>query len=511
MFVGLETAVTQFRPRYSCARLHVASVLLAAVQFTDIVAIFDLLDIHLVHGWLVDPQVCRCSARNPLKATCCSLACTPATARGYTGTGSIMCLTTRFVGGQDQEAMSAIGRRSYNALTEHLLSLTGTAAPALPTESPLEGAPAAEPSAATGSSHAAGASEADSLGTADAEEGGPEVAPPAAPRTAPALAETDALRLHDGPDEAAELQAALHLSLSREEAASASQDSDLCQENAPVEPTPGANGSAKVTDEAAGSCAGTAEQQSTGQAEAAEDMPDQAVGQEAVQPLEDGYVVVGCGSEERAQLANGLPCERPASMEEATPSMTAPCGVPPSADGLCEAGNQAETVLPVLDWSAVSIPPISHAAQPIAARPALPLVVQGHSDSSAGARAAAEVGTGPAAPQGALPEAGADGRDGGPETALQEAGLKAEPAAESGSAGPAADPGAVAAQLPCLQGVKRSVAEGRAEDGCAVGQGREEGGRERRGADARVIRAWLAGTSSQLTEHGLVCLHQVGF
>ena len=28
-----------------------------ALQYTDAIAIFDLLDIHLVHGWLVDPQV----------------------------------------------------------------------------------------------------------------------------------------------------------------------------------------------------------------------------------------------------------------------------------------------------------------------------------------------------------------------------------------------------------------------------------------------------------------------
>jgi hypothetical protein len=35
------------------------------LQFTDIIAIFDLLDIHLVHGWLVDPQV---SARGLLHA-----------------------------------------------------------------------------------------------------------------------------------------------------------------------------------------------------------------------------------------------------------------------------------------------------------------------------------------------------------------------------------------------------------------------------------------------------------
>ena len=40
---------------------------LAAAQFTDIVAIFDLLDIQLVHGWLVDPQV-RCTT-NLLPAT----------------------------------------------------------------------------------------------------------------------------------------------------------------------------------------------------------------------------------------------------------------------------------------------------------------------------------------------------------------------------------------------------------------------------------------------------------
>ena len=29
----------------------------SALQYTDAIAIFDLLDIHLVHGWLVDPQV----------------------------------------------------------------------------------------------------------------------------------------------------------------------------------------------------------------------------------------------------------------------------------------------------------------------------------------------------------------------------------------------------------------------------------------------------------------------
>ena len=34
----------------------------SALQYTDAIAIFDLLDIHLVHGWLVDPQVR--SARN---------------------------------------------------------------------------------------------------------------------------------------------------------------------------------------------------------------------------------------------------------------------------------------------------------------------------------------------------------------------------------------------------------------------------------------------------------------
>ena len=45
----------------SGAKVHqevFSSGVLAAVQFTDIVAIFDLLDIQLVHGWLVDPQVC---------------------------------------------------------------------------------------------------------------------------------------------------------------------------------------------------------------------------------------------------------------------------------------------------------------------------------------------------------------------------------------------------------------------------------------------------------------------
>ena len=115
----------------------------------------------------------------------------------------------------------------------------------------------------------------------------------------------------------------------------------------------------KVTDEAAGSCAGTAEQQSTGQAEAAEDMPDQAVGQEAVQPLEDGYVVVGRGSEEGAQLANGLPCARPASTEETPPQRRGAA----RRGGLCEAGKPA-AVLPALDWTAVAIPPSSHAAQP---------------------------------------------------------------------------------------------------------------------------------------------------
>ena len=35
--------------------------LLCVLQYTDAIAIFDLLDIHLVHGWLVDPQVMYCS------------------------------------------------------------------------------------------------------------------------------------------------------------------------------------------------------------------------------------------------------------------------------------------------------------------------------------------------------------------------------------------------------------------------------------------------------------------
>ena len=35
--------------------------LLCVLQYTDAIAIFDLLDIHLVHGWLVDPQVLHCS------------------------------------------------------------------------------------------------------------------------------------------------------------------------------------------------------------------------------------------------------------------------------------------------------------------------------------------------------------------------------------------------------------------------------------------------------------------
>ncbi len=33
---------------------------LFVLQYTDAIAIFDLLDIHLVHGWLVDPQVIHC-------------------------------------------------------------------------------------------------------------------------------------------------------------------------------------------------------------------------------------------------------------------------------------------------------------------------------------------------------------------------------------------------------------------------------------------------------------------
>lgn len=32
-----------------------------AFEYTDEVAIFPLLDIDLVHGWLVDPQVCAAS------------------------------------------------------------------------------------------------------------------------------------------------------------------------------------------------------------------------------------------------------------------------------------------------------------------------------------------------------------------------------------------------------------------------------------------------------------------
>ena len=260
---------------------------LAAAQFTDIVAIFDLLDIQLVHGWLVDPQVRRTTNILPallLDVSQLHLLLSwhqQQSAAGLSTTiqQQTMCQHRQAVwGAQDGEAVSAIGGRSYNALTEHLLSLAGSATPAAASERAPEAAAAAEPtaaagrsaaaapqeagshgaatmrgegeeaatgssctaaakeadsqpaaspqgegaqavlSAATGTSSAAPAKEADSHGTAHTQREGEGAVSPAASLTVAADAGTGGPQAHAEPDEAAELLAALHLSMALEEA-----------------------------------------------------------------------------------------------------------------------------------------------------------------------------------------------------------------------------------------------------------------------------------------------------
>ena len=236
-------------------------------------------------------------------------------------------------------------------------------------------------------------------------------------------------------------------------------------------------------------------------------MPDQAIVPKVAHPLEDGYVVVGRGSQEGTQPAEEAPCKRSASVDKGTPLADPSSGEPPGAQALCGAGEPAAVELPALDWTAVAIPPGSHAAQPTTPCPALPVDVQEESGSSASAQPVAEASAGAAEPHEAPREAGgAGGTECGAEASVQEASSVAQLAAESG---PAARSGADAAeaQPPCPE--QGGSGDERAGGGHGAGEALGEGGRERE-ADARVIRAWLDGTSSQLTEHGLVCLHQVG-
>ena len=462
-------------------------------------------------------------------------------------------------GAQDGEAVSAIGGRSYNALTEHLLSLAGSAtlATAASDRAPEAAAVPAEPPAATGSSPAAAAKEGDSHGAATMQREGEEAATGGSPAVdthglasaqgaggeaafpaatgssstvaaaaeeavchgaesaregegavslaaSPAVAAdagTGGRQSHAEPDEAAELLAALHLSLSGEEAAPASQAEHPCQKSAPGEAMQAAEacGQARSADEAC-SANNAAQQHSPAHGEPEPDKLDQANVKKVAHPLEDGYVVVGRGSEEGTQPAAEPPCAQAASTDEETPPND---GEAPGAQAPCEAGKPAAVDLPALDWTAVAIPPGSHAAQPTTSCPPLQMDVQEQPISKASSQPAAEASTGAA-------EAGAGGtvrEADGP--SVQQASSAAQLAAESGGAHPTARSGSdtAEAQPPCQE---QGGGDGRAGGGHGAGGAPGEGGRERREADARVIRAWLDGTSSQLTEHGLVCLHQVG-
>ena len=476
-------------------------------------------------------------------------------------------------GAQDGEAVSAIGGRSYNALTEHLLSLAGTATPAAASERAPEAAAAAEApaaaggsaaaapqgvdghgaatmrgegeeaatgssctaaakeadsqpaasaqqeggeavlSAATGNPPTAAAEEADSHGTAHAQREGEGAVLPAASLTVAADAGTGGPQSHDEPDEAAELLAALHLSLSPEEAVScATQGEHPCQGSAPEEASQAAEACSEAgsAEEAARSAGSAAQQHGPEHGESGRDVPDQAIVPKVAHPLEDGYVVVGRGSQEGTQPAEEAPCKRSASVDKGTPLADLSSGELPGAQALCEAGEPAAMELPALDWSAVAIPPGSHAAQPTTPCPAQQMDVQEQSGSGASAQPAAEASAGAPEPRVAPREAGgAGGTECGPEASVQEASSVAQLAAESGAAAPAGRSGthAAEAQPPCPE---QGGGDERAGGGHGAGEALGEGGRERREADARVIRAWLDGTSSQLTEHGLVCLHQVG-
>jgi ubiquitin carboxyl-terminal hydrolase MINDY-1/2 len=98
-----------------------------AYEFTDEVAIFDLLQVPLLHGWLVDPQVGTMHgltehATPPTIRSQCS----PPVA-GLTPAQHLL---------QDEEAVKVIGGTSYNELLSRLISLLGDGAPAAAASAP---------------------------------------------------------------------------------------------------------------------------------------------------------------------------------------------------------------------------------------------------------------------------------------------------------------------------------------------------------------------------------------
>jgi len=146
-----------------------------AYEFTDEVAIFDLLGVPLLHGWLIDPQVLlpvslthndildprtACHSSRSMSRMCGVSACMPqpevsllphclsdiVDAHRCT---AVQTLTHLMRNPQDEEAVKVIGGASYNELLSRLISLLGDdAAPAAAAASDAAVSLASPPAAA---------------------------------------------------------------------------------------------------------------------------------------------------------------------------------------------------------------------------------------------------------------------------------------------------------------------------------------------------------------------------
>ncbi|CAL8463733.1 g3267 [Coccomyxa elongata] len=404
-------------------------------EFTDVVAIFDLLDIQLVHGWLVDPQ--------------------------------------------DKETVACIGNKSYNALIEHLVALTGSAAPqgSSTTEIPAVPVPSATKAAeTTPAPDVPGGLASSHVGTSAGQEmpTPPDAVKSETPEAAAVVqahpAGTDAQQQADllGSEYDAELQAALNLSLSqltttdsKDQPAQHEQDPKPHTE-APSETTAAVEHAAPLSAQA--------------EAAAAAGAPE---GGSAIADGPDDYVVVS--HPKAAVLVDG----------QVEPSAPARAALDLSQQTAVAADRQAmeELQLKVAPQSAetvkVAIPADDKAVDRVAinkgeAKDGV-LRAAAAGDDQGGTASSTSVGSSMAGASGAAAES--------------------MPAVEDNAAGDAsAEP-------------KQAVPAGGVEPVQAVpGEGTEPeeaplvGGPSRPG-EAYLIQAFLDSTSSQLTHHGLVSLH----
>ncbi|BDA48380.1 probable ubiquitin carboxyl-terminal hydrolase MINDY-2 [Coccomyxa sp. Obi] len=408
-------------------------------EYTDVVAIFDLLDIQLVHGWLVDPQ--------------------------------------------DKETVACIGNKSYNALIEHLVALTGSPAPQGSSATENSATVAAPETSATQAAETTPAPDvpgglaSSPAGTCTGQEPpAPEYAVKSETPEASALVQaqpagTDAQQQADllGLEYDAELHAALTLSLS--------QLTTTDSKDQPAQP----DQNPKPDTEAPSATVVGLEHAAT--------LPVQPQAAAAAGPLEGGsaitdgpddYVVVS--HPKAAVLVDG----------HAEPSASAGAALEPSqltaADGQAM-GDLQPTIAP-------------EPAETVSAPKAAPTA-----DDTAVNQAAKAEG---AAKEGCLGAAAAVGVDKG-----GAAGNSALGSAAAGASGAATEsmPASGDAAGDTSAKPEQAVPAGGTEPGQAVaGEGTEPeeaplmGGPSQLG-EAYLIQTFLDNTSSQLTHHGLVSLH----